>query len=78
LCACLLQGSDFSGSKLVGSQFARATARGAVMKGTDLSDTNCFGTSFDGADLEVGGGCNAATGQRAVPACCGAVGVTSC
>jgi uncharacterized protein YjbI with pentapeptide repeats len=51
-CACL-QGSDFSGSKLVGVQFARAQAQGAAMRGADLTDANCFGTSFDGADLEV-------------------------
>lgn len=49
-----VQGSDFSGSKLVGVQFARAQAQGAVMRGVDATDANCFSTAFDGADLEVG------------------------
>lgn len=48
-----LQGSDFSGTKLVGVQFARAQAQGAALRGADLTDANCFGSSFDGADLEV-------------------------
>ena len=31
---------------------ARADAKGAALRGTDFTDTNCYATSFDGADLE--------------------------
>jgi uncharacterized protein YjbI with pentapeptide repeats len=50
------QGSDFSGTKLVGVQFARAQAQGASLRGADLTDVNAFSTAFDGADLEVSWG----------------------
>jgi uncharacterized protein YjbI with pentapeptide repeats len=46
-----MQGADFTNSKLVGSQMARADAKGAKLAGVDFTDTNCYSTSFDGADL---------------------------
>lgn len=47
-----MQDSNFSGSNLVGLQFARAQAQGANLRGADLTDVNAFATAFDGADLE--------------------------
>eukprot|EP00887_Chlorella_sp_A99_P005293 scaffold1.g5293.t1 len=52
LSGVMMQGADFSNTRLVGIQFARAQAQGARLSGTDLTDANCFGTAFDGADLE--------------------------
>lgn len=40
----LLQGANLSNTKVVGSQFARAQAQGAVMVNTDFTDTNLYGT----------------------------------
>jgi uncharacterized protein YjbI with pentapeptide repeats len=40
----MLQGADLSNSKVIGSQFARAQAQGAVMVGTDFTDANLYGT----------------------------------
>jgi uncharacterized protein YjbI with pentapeptide repeats len=53
--AFFLQDSNFSGSNLVGLQFARAQAQGANLRGADLTDVNAFATAFDGADLEASG-----------------------
>jgi uncharacterized protein YjbI with pentapeptide repeats len=30
---------------------ARADAKGAILSGVDFTDTNCYASSFDGADL---------------------------
>jgi uncharacterized protein YjbI with pentapeptide repeats len=40
----LLQGADLSNTRVVGSQFARAQAQGAIMVNTDFTDTNLYGT----------------------------------
>ncbi len=45
------QGAKLDSASIVGSQFARADARGASLAGADLTDTNCYGSRFDGADL---------------------------
>lgn len=40
----LLQGANLSNTKVVGSQFARAQAQGAILVNTDFTDTNLYGT----------------------------------
>lgn len=47
----LMQDADLSNSRVTGTQFARADARGARLPNVDFTDTNCYGSQFDGADL---------------------------
>jgi uncharacterized protein YjbI with pentapeptide repeats len=50
-----LQGADFTGARVVGdlsgANLARASFRGARLRGIDLRDTNLTRARFDGADL---------------------------
>ncbi len=46
------QNANFTNTKLVGVQFARARAEGAILNGADLTDANCYGSAFDGAQLQ--------------------------
>lgn len=40
----MLQGANLANVKVVGSQFARADAKGAILTNVDFTDTNCYGT----------------------------------
>jgi uncharacterized protein YjbI with pentapeptide repeats len=48
----MLQSANLSNSKVIGSQFARADARSAILTNVDFTDANCYGSQFDGADLQ--------------------------
>jgi hypothetical protein len=39
----MLQGANLANAKVVGSQFARADAKSAILTNVDFTDTNCYG-----------------------------------
>jgi len=48
----IMERANLNGARVVGTEMSRADARDAQLKGVNFSDTNCYASNFDGADLE--------------------------